>query len=305
MTTEIKDVGLHEDGSFRFQIPATFKKSKDGRVEIEGVASVETPDLQGETVLLRGMDLNYFTKRGFFNDNHTKETDGKVGVPTEARVIKDGNTHKLFVKGYMLDTPRAEGIVKLAEALNKSGNARQLGFSIEGKVRERDGRIVSKSWLKDIAITAEPIHPDTYLNIVKSLSAKIVEQGYIDENGIEKSIGADGTEFWTKLGDTVSKSVGAALVELKKTLPVQKALEAGIENPPKDGGSALRVESLEGDLKDEDIPLEEAEGVKVKKVNLTKSQAAEIIKARGYSQVMAEKMADMLFDDQFRRFLQR
>ena len=60
MEEEIREVGLRENGSFRFHIPATLSKSSDGQIRIEGVASVETPDLVGDTIILKGMDLNYF-----------------------------------------------------------------------------------------------------------------------------------------------------------------------------------------------------------------------------------------------------
>ena len=182
MENELRDVGLHSDGSFRFLIPATFKKSRDGKIEIEGVASIETPDLQGETLLLRGMDLNCFTVRGYFNDNHSRDTEGKVGVPTEARVIRDGSTQKAYVKGYRLDTPRAEGIVRLAEVLQKSGNTRRLGFSIEGKEKERDGRIVSKSRLKDIAFTFEPIHPEQVGAFPRNRWSQSSEYAYLSQH---------------------------------------------------------------------------------------------------------------------------
>jgi hypothetical protein len=304
---ELREIGLQQDGSFRFHIPVDLKKSEDGKVWIHGIASLETPDIAGETVIQKGMDLSYFLNRGFFNDNHDKTTGGKIGIPTEAKTTKSG----LFVKGYLLDTPRAQKIVELAQALDKSGGQRKLGFSIEGKVKQRDGRIIKKSWLKDVAITAEPVHPDTYMNIVKSLSAQIEEKGYIDEEGAVRFIKENGVEevFWTKLGDLVSKSVSNELKELKKSLPGQiegeetdKALEAGCQRPAKDGGSALRKEDLERDLHNLDIPQEEQEE-ETKGKRLTKSQAFELIKSRGYTQPVAERMAALLFDGDIRDFL--
>jgi hypothetical protein len=306
---ELREIGLQQDGSFRFHIPVDLKKSEDGKVWIHGIASLETPDIAGETVIQKGMDLSYFLNRGFFNDNHDKTTGGKIGIPTEAKTTKDG----LFVKGYLLDTPRAQKIVELAEALDNSGGQRKLGFSIEGKVKQRDGRIIKKSWLKDVAITAEPVHPDTYMNIVKSLSARIEEKGYIDEEGAIRFLKENGEEevFWAKLGDLVSKSVSKELGQLRKSLPklkeiegeeTDKALEAGCQRPVKDGGSALRKEQLESDLHNLDIPQEEEEE-ETKGKRLTKSQAFELIKSRGYTQPVAERMAALLFDGDIRDFL--
>jgi len=293
-------LGLKEDGSFRFHIPFDLKKSRDGRIEIEGIASIQSPDISGETVIQKGMDLSYFLKRGFFNDNHAKDSGGKVGVPTYAEHTAKG----LHVKGYLLDTQRAQDIVELAAALQKSGGDRQLGFSVEGRVNERAGKIINKSWIKDIAITAEPVHPDTYMNICKSLSARIEKDGFADEPNTTTQ------EALVKLEDSLTKSVTDALKELKKTLPIngeetEKSLEAGHQSPPASGGSALRKESLERDLKNQDIPQGEEEddeeidsGIVPEDVKkrLNKSQAIEIVKERGYSDAAAKKMVDLLFD---------
>lgn len=298
------EFGLKEDGSFRFHIPFELKKSRDdGKIHIEGIASLQTPDIAGETVIQKGMDLSYFLRRGFFNDNHSKESGGKVGVPTFAAHTPRG----LHVKGYLLDTPRAQAIVELADALQKAGGDRQLGFSVEGKVQQREGKIISKSWIKDIAITAEPVHPDTYMNIVKSISAQIEKDGFIEE--------ADkGCKTWNKIQDVISKSVSDALQELRKNLPdfteaeeTEKSLDAGHQNPPQTAGSALRKESLESDLKNQDIPQgdkeEKEEEIEKPKKYLNKSQAIELVLAKGYSHEAASRMVDMLFDDQFVHFL--
>jgi hypothetical protein len=291
-------LGLHSDGSFRFNIPATLVKSKDGKVWIEGIASVEKPDLQGETVILKGMDLSYFVKRGYLNDNHSKDTSAKVGVPTEAKVISEDGTHKLFVKGFMLDTPRAKSIIELAESLEKAGTDRKLGFSVEGKVRERDGKIIKKSWVKDIALTSEPVSVGTYMNICKSLSDRIAQDGYVEEE--EPSFDQD--EFLDRVVNTITETI-------------TKSLEAGFQRPPESGGSALRNESLEGDIKNQDIPQEEAEEAdeenignpdaqgKKKGKKLTKAQTVELIIGRGHSLKTAERMAEVIFNDAVRRSL--
>ena len=301
------ELGLSKDGRFRFHIPFNLKKSREGRVEIEGIASVQSPDIAGETVIQKGMDLGYFLKRGFFNDNHAKDSGGKVGVPTYAKHTSNG----LHVKGYLLDTPRAQGIVELAESLEKSGNDRQLGFSVEGKVKRRNGKIIEESWIKDIAITAEPVHPETYMNICKSLSAEIEEAGTTE--------GRPKQEIWAKIEDAISDSLAQAMQNLKKSLPdmdsietTEKSLEAGYQNPPKDNGSALRKESLEADLKNQDIPQKEEEedeetdsGPKDLKAAkpLKKSQAVGLVMARGYSETAAKRVVDLLFNDRFSNFI--
>ncbi|MBI9086806.1 MAG: hypothetical protein JEZ11_24630 [Desulfobacterales bacterium] len=313
MKEATSDLGLQTDGSFRFHIPFELKKSRDdGKVYIEGIASMQTPDIANETVIQNGMDLSYFLSRGFFNDNHAKDSGGKVGVPLLAEHTPQG----LRVKGYLLDTPRAQGIIELATALAKSGGDRQLGFSVEGKVSQRDGRIIQKSWIKDIAITAEPVHPDTYMNICKSISTQINDCGITPVNEtpvLTKSHSALNTVI-----DTISETTLENLKALRKILPdlaettnFEKALEAGHQNPATGSGGALRREALETDLKNQDIPQKEDDDEEDvtptpdKKPRLSKSQALEIVKSRGHSATTAQRMVDLLFNPDFTEFLNK
>lgn len=296
-------IGFHKDGSFRFHVPLDLKKGDDGKTWIEGVASVEEPDLAGETVILAGMDLSYLLNRGYFNDNHAKTTDGKVGVPTEAAVTPDG----LKVKGFLFDTPRAQGIIDLATALQKSGSNRRLGFSVEGKTLQRDGKIVKRSWIKDIAITAEPVNPHTYLDVVKSISAIIEQNGYVDDddgNGgdVEEQIPEPPVlSYWGRMEALISRCIsnffgradglGAADAD-----SMTKTLEAGDQTAYETGGGALRKEDLEKDLVNLDIPESEDS-------ELTEEDAVQMLIDRGYSEDVARKAANLLFSPNFRIFL--
>jgi hypothetical protein len=166
---------IRQDGSFEFWYPATIEKGSDGKMWVSGIASTADEDLQGEKIKQDGIQLDYFLKRGFFNDDHSKETGAKVGIPVEARITPRG----LWTKGYLLNTKRAEEIYELATALNKAGGDRKLGFSVEGKVVGRDEknpRVITKCWIKDIAITASPINPNTFLDIAKSFATQDITQ---------------------------------------------------------------------------------------------------------------------------------
>ena len=288
------ELGFHEDGSFRFHIPAELEKSKDGQVRIKGIASVESPDLAEETVIQKGMDISYLLNRGFFNDNHSKETAGKVGIPTVARTTPKG----LYVEGYLLDTPRAKAIVDLAEALKKAGGDRKLGFSVEGKITKRNGKIIEKSWVKDIAITAEPYHPGTYLEIVKSITDQIGESGTAEDDGL-----------YPVNGEEIRKSFkGISLVKDLRDMAnrLEKAIEAGHDRPAESGGGALRKQDLESDLKNQDIPgaANEDEEKKRRKTSITKTEARDHILKKGYSTEAADKMVELIFDAEVRDFLQ-
>ena len=190
---------IKQDGTFEFWYEANLAKGEDGKRWIEGIASTDHKDLQGEKIKQDGLELSYFLKRGYFNDDHAKETSGKVGIPTEARITSKG----LWTKGFLLDTPRANGIWDLAEGLKKAGDARKLGFSVEGKVLSRDASdhtIITKAWIKDIAITASPINPNTFLDIAKSFASQKYDEVLVfgeNEEAINKGVAADVTQTKT------------------------------------------------------------------------------------------------------------
>lgn len=307
---ELTPLGMQADGSFRFNIPGILKKGGDGRIWLEGEASVETPDIANETVLMDGLDLNYFLKRGFFNDNHDKSNSGKIGIPVEAKVVKGDGPNRLFVKGYFLDTPRAQAVIELGKALEKSGGERKLGFSVEGKVLQRDGKIIRKSWLKDIAVTAEPVHPDTYCNIVKSVSQMVEKMGMAV--GPEDQTERDRT-FLGQIKDVVSDAVAAKLEAFKKSLPpgggaggsnttsdvalIKESLE---QDPPQylADEDKKRAEKIKHDLLDEDESEDEDEG------RMTKAQVVQfLIEAKGYTAGTAKRAAALFFDGNFRAAL--
>jgi hypothetical protein len=66
----------------------TIKKSEDGRINVEGIISVESEDAQGETMIQRGMDFSYFMKRGYLNIEHKQGAENMIGAPTELKSVK-------------------------------------------------------------------------------------------------------------------------------------------------------------------------------------------------------------------------
>ena len=165
--------------TFQFWMPLS-KAGEDasGRRWIEGIASDEGEDLQGERVVQKGLDVEYFVRRGFFNWDHQdvvavkgsageeRLAIGKIGEPTAARLTPRG----LYVKGFLYrGNPLADAAWELARSLEASGARRKLGFSIQGRTLRRDGNQIEKAWIQDVAITPAPVNPRTYLDVVKSL----------------------------------------------------------------------------------------------------------------------------------------
>lgn len=186
--------GWLDDDTWRCFVPATpIVKSgkqgadKTGKRWIQGIASTSARDLQGEIVDQNGIDLSYFLKYGWFNNDHKDGPENKIGIPTEAKVTKDG----LWVKGYLLkDKKIADDFWELMNSLERSGTDRRVGFSIQGKVKRREGKVIKECWIQEIAITTAPVNTTTWAEIVKSLSAKSKPQG---EEPEEKALDTAGS----------------------------------------------------------------------------------------------------------------
>jgi hypothetical protein len=167
---------MHDQGtisSFNFWMPiqkAGEVRGTDGQVyrRIKGIASTEDEDLQGESVDQRGIDTDYFLKHGYFNNDHKPGFENKVGFPTTARVTPKG----LYVEGALFNDHKvADEIWNLMNAINATpGAPRKVGFSVQGKVKRRNGNRIAECWIQDIAITPAPINTATWAEIAKSLS---------------------------------------------------------------------------------------------------------------------------------------
>ncbi len=190
---------MRED-AFSFWMPlAKAGEDADGKRWIEGIASDDGEDLQGEKVMQKGLDVEYFVRRGFFNWDHQdvvavkgaggveRLAIGKIGEPTIARLTPRG----LFVKGFLYrGNPLADAAWELACSLEASGARRKLGFSIQGKTLRKDGNRIVKAWIQDIAVTPAPVNPRTYLDVVKGLGTTAEELGKALSTGHAK--GEDG-----------------------------------------------------------------------------------------------------------------
>lgn len=170
-------MGWTSEDTFQFWVPAQAVvvkggdkagADKSGKRWIQGIASTEAKDLQGEIVDQNGIDFTYFLKHGYLNNDHKPGFSNKVGQPTECKLTKNG----LWVKGFLFkDHQIANDIWELLNSLDASGSTRRLGFSIQGKVVKRAGSKIEKCWIQDIAVTPAPINTTTWAEIAKSLSA--------------------------------------------------------------------------------------------------------------------------------------
>jgi hypothetical protein len=166
---------------FRFDVEAELFEKKNSKGETEtwigGMCTTDHMDKEGETLLQEGLDFGPFLDGGYLNDNHDKKTGGAVGVPTHVELRELAGGHKgHYIEGKLYSNDRAKEIKQLAEDLRRSGDPkRQLGFSVEGAILDRDPddpKRVRRAVVREVAITRCPVNPHTSLQqLAKSLNA--------------------------------------------------------------------------------------------------------------------------------------
>lgn len=195
---------------FKFDVPIGMwldKSAPPGRNRrFGGLITTDGKDRQQEVILQRSLDLEPFKQHGWYNDNHTKDTDGIVGFPdkesiryfAKGEVLPNGDTapnNGHWAEGYMLENERGLRLWDTAQALTKAGDERRLGFSVEGGIHKRIGsgnKTIAKATVKNVAITNCPVNTDASLiTLAKSLA--VVEQ--VCDAGVSSP-----EELWKALG---------------------------------------------------------------------------------------------------------
>lgn len=156
---------------------------------VQGVASDNTTDADGEVLEPDGYILDRFLKNGLINYNHLSKNDPSfvIGEPIEA-YVRNG---KFFVKGKLYENqPMARKTWDAMIAMNKSGAKRKMGWSIEGKALERDPmnrNRIKRALITGIALTLTPVNGNSFADIVKGVQTDdFVNYKYdskIDPNG--------------------------------------------------------------------------------------------------------------------------
>lgn len=193
-----------------------------GRI-VKGYASTSDVDSDGETIVQKGLDIEYYQKSGWLNFMHNNNPSHVIGIPIESYIDNKG----FFTKGMLLNNDMANHVWALELELKSLGYPRHLGFSIEGKVVGRSAvnksKIV-KAKVTNVAITHIPVNTAaTFESVSKSF---------------------------------VPPSYDEVVSYIMKDLPLKKDL-AALSGPGMvagsnfgsnnySGGESLRTESLEG-----------------------------------------------------------
>jgi len=165
---------------------------------IHGIAATEAKDLQGEELILSGMDFKPYLESGHLNDDHMPGEQHILGKPVEAKIILDAGKVKKGMKGpafyhvcELFDSEPGRAAWDNIRA-ERNDPKRQRGFSVEGAVTEAARNRLTKTRCDDVALTRKPANVETFAQLVKSLStgtAPALQLQYVDDN--EPSEGAE------------------------------------------------------------------------------------------------------------------
>jgi len=263
------------DSDFEFFMPAGLTKGRKVKTEknpldewrVGGLASTEHQDLDDERLMQKGIELSYLESGwGVFNWNHEKGPENLLGPVDYVEQLSKG----LWSEGYLWQhQDRAKTVFNIFKSVPE-GAPSPLGFSVQGKVRQRDDNgNIAKCLIRAVAITHCPVNQHTYADLLKTY-----EDDYQCLTPHEENC----------------------------TCPacVAKALDVGTSNPPV-GADALRTESLEKDVKKKRKKKRKGRGYrdieKSLRSGISKSQALELVlsKRPNYTRDAAESFIDWLW----------
>lgn len=234
---------MEKSKDFHIIVPATLSKSDDGEWIVAGLASSPTRDAQNEVVLPEGIDATPIDEgRGILNWDHGKGPENTIGLLDSYKISPQG----FFVKGRLLkQVKKAQAAKEIMDSLGKSDKGR-MGMSIEGKIIERageNGTIIKRCRINAVALTMNPVNQDSYLDLVKSMTANSTEvewDAQKDESREARPVDKDAPIFSvTQVLDLVQKALG---VDASYTTKQPADLS---------GGNALAQEDLDKKIKTE------------------------------------------------------
>lgn len=229
---KLKQTDLAKNDDFTIWQPGVVEilKSEDGEESearrIGGYCSTEHLDRQSEVVLQKGLDFSDFIDYGYFNDNHNQATSAVVGVPETAEFHPGKGW---YTTGHLLKNfQRADEIWNLAKSLE--GTRRRLGFSIEGKVIQREGNKIVKAKIRNVAVTNCPVNPNcTWEALSKSFDAEEVERAMSVGHSITPTTGGRVTVPQDLEHDEVKQVWRCEHKGCKKAFRSQKGYDAHVQ----------------------------------------------------------------------------
>jgi len=167
---------------FEFHMPLLKSEgASDAEMLICGVASCQDKDLQGEEVIQKGINFTPCMESGAINWDHRETPDCILGFPTHMSIVnvddhprlkKSGaQGHVLYAEGKLYKGhAMAEWAWSLMKAMEQNNAPRRLAWSVQGRVYERNQHRLTKSEVRHLALTHQPIQVKSFAEVLKSLS---------------------------------------------------------------------------------------------------------------------------------------
>lgn len=147
-------------------------QQEDGSIIVEGFASSEVLDSDGEIITAEAMKTALPEYMQFANIREMHQPSA-VGVALEATV--DDATAKTFIRVRVVDE----------SAIKKCLTGVYKGFSVAGKVTDRLGKVIKGLKLREISLVDRPANPEALFTLGK------VEGGEDDDNKAAADVGTD------------------------------------------------------------------------------------------------------------------
>lgn len=149
---------------------------------IQGIASSEHVDADGEIIVQKGLQWDYFLKHGFVSLEHPLGVLNAVGESVSAQIIDlDGTPATEITADLHLEDRIGKAVWDKAKMLKKSGSRRKLGFSIEGEALERDEenpKLITKARVISVAISAAPKNPLSWFEPIAASMIAILRKDH-------------------------------------------------------------------------------------------------------------------------------
>ncbi len=88
----------------------TVSNRKDDGWKFAGIASDETEDVEGDTILRKMLDVSYASQRGYVNWDHSRAPEDQIGYLTTCEVVDHGDVERLS-KNFGVDIPSTASVL--------------------------------------------------------------------------------------------------------------------------------------------------------------------------------------------------
>lgn len=197
------------------------QQTETGLWKFGGIASSESMDEEGDSILRKTLDLTYLQKRGYVNWDHGRSPSDQIGFATKAEIIPAGQVEKyqdlldvplskassVYVEGVLYQhVKRAQEVHDILKSIPQ-GTEGALGLSVEGAMIKLDNGTVARAIVRGLAMSPAPAHPDTLCRLVKSL-----------RSGVDTTVGHEPTRQ-ARVDEPKLLTFNDALVLVQRTYP--------------------------------------------------------------------------------------